>query len=138
MLSEPLENAFARRMQGSGGLQPKYVDARGLQRRAGRNNRIAAIDRVLRQSQVSHCDTWSTARRIHRQFIQIEGDVPVAVRNRLTVGLQSGVARGPLWGRLLAEMASGGQSALLTAVLNNAKSSWVPPQPFFDIGASMR
>ncbi|MGE8158674.1 NAD(P)/FAD-dependent oxidoreductase [Paraburkholderia sp. NPDC080076] len=50
----------------------------------------------------------------------------------------SGVARGTLWGRLLAEMASGGQSALLTAVLNNAKPGWVPPQPFFDIGASMR
>jgi glycine/D-amino acid oxidase-like deaminating enzyme len=50
----------------------------------------------------------------------------------------SGVARGTLWGRLLAEMASGGQSSLLTAVLSNAKPGWVPPRPFFDIGASMR
>jgi glycine/D-amino acid oxidase-like deaminating enzyme len=50
----------------------------------------------------------------------------------------SGVARGTLWGRLLAEMASGGQSALLTAVLDNAKPGWVPPRPFFDIGAAMR
>jgi len=50
----------------------------------------------------------------------------------------SGVARGTLWGRLLAEMASGGQSALLTTVLDNAKPGWLPPRPFFDIGASMR
>jgi glycine/D-amino acid oxidase-like deaminating enzyme len=50
----------------------------------------------------------------------------------------SGVARGTLWGRLLAEMASGGQSALLTSVLDNAKPGWLPPRPFFDIGASIR
>jgi glycine/D-amino acid oxidase-like deaminating enzyme len=50
----------------------------------------------------------------------------------------SGVARGTLWGRLLAEMASGGQSALLTSVLGNAKPGWLPPRPFFDIGASIR
>ncbi|WP_218883627.1 NAD(P)/FAD-dependent oxidoreductase [Burkholderia guangdongensis] len=50
----------------------------------------------------------------------------------------SGVARGTLWGRLLAEMASGGQSALLTAVLDNARPGWVPPRPFFDIGAAIR
>jgi glycine/D-amino acid oxidase-like deaminating enzyme len=50
----------------------------------------------------------------------------------------SGVARGTLWGRLLAEMASGGQSALLTAVLHHAQPGWLPPRPFFDIGAAMR
>ncbi|NPT44978.1 FAD-dependent oxidoreductase [Paraburkholderia sp. 1N] len=50
----------------------------------------------------------------------------------------SGVARGTLWGRLLAEMASGGQSALLTSVLGNAKPGWLPPRPFFDIGAALR
>jgi glycine/D-amino acid oxidase-like deaminating enzyme len=50
----------------------------------------------------------------------------------------SGVARGTLWGRLLAEMASGGQSTLLTSVLGNAKPGWLPPRPFFDIGASIR
>lgn len=50
----------------------------------------------------------------------------------------SGVARGTLWGRLLAEMASGGQSAVLTSVLNNARPGWLPPRPFFDIGASIR
>ena len=50
----------------------------------------------------------------------------------------SGVARGTLWGRLLAEMASGGQSALLTSVLDNANPGWLPPRPFFDIGASIR
>ena len=50
----------------------------------------------------------------------------------------SGVARGTLWGRLLAEMASGGQSALLTEVLDNARPGWLPPRPFFDIGAAIR
>jgi glycine/D-amino acid oxidase-like deaminating enzyme len=50
----------------------------------------------------------------------------------------SGVARGTLWGRLLAEMASGGQSALLTSVLANANPGWLPPRPFFDIGAAIR
>lgn len=50
----------------------------------------------------------------------------------------SGVARGTLWGRLLAEMASGGQSPLLDKVLNQATPGWLPPSPFFDIGASVR
>ncbi|MEQ6290173.1 NAD(P)/FAD-dependent oxidoreductase [Vogesella sp. GCM10023246] len=50
----------------------------------------------------------------------------------------SGVARGTLWGRLLAEMASGSQSALLSAVLEQAQPGWLPPRPFFDIGAAIR
>lgn len=50
----------------------------------------------------------------------------------------SGVARGTLWGRLLAEMASGSQSPLLGSVLSQAEPGWLPPSPFFDIGASLR
>ncbi|MFZ0155684.1 NAD(P)/FAD-dependent oxidoreductase [Pseudomonas sp.] len=50
----------------------------------------------------------------------------------------SGVARGTLWGRLLAEMASGSQSPLLSQVLSQAEPGWLPPRPFFDIGASLR
>lgn len=50
----------------------------------------------------------------------------------------SGVARGTLWGRLLAEMASGSQSSLLSSVLEQAAPGWLPPSPFFDIGASVR
>jgi glycine/D-amino acid oxidase-like deaminating enzyme len=50
----------------------------------------------------------------------------------------SGVARGTLWGRLLAEMASGSQSPLLSKVLSQADPGWLPPTPFFDIGASVR
>ncbi|WP_095146608.1 FAD-binding oxidoreductase [Pseudomonas sp. Irchel s3b6] len=50
----------------------------------------------------------------------------------------SGVARGTLWGRLLAEMASGSQSPLLDNVLAQAEPGWLPPAPFFDIGASVR
>ncbi|MNM64545.1 Gamma-glutamylputrescine oxidoreductase [compost metagenome] len=50
----------------------------------------------------------------------------------------SGVARGTLWGRLLVEMAIGADSPLLSDVLGQAKPGYLPPKPFFDIGASAR
>jgi len=50
----------------------------------------------------------------------------------------SGVARGTLWGRLLVEMAAGETSPLLTDVLGQAHPGYLPPRPFFDIGASLR
>ncbi|WP_202210748.1 NAD(P)/FAD-dependent oxidoreductase [Pseudomonas paraversuta] len=50
----------------------------------------------------------------------------------------SGVARGTLWGRLLAEMASGASSPLLQSVMDRARPGWLPPCPFFDIGAVLR
>jgi len=50
----------------------------------------------------------------------------------------SGVARGTLWGRLLVEMAAGEPSALLSDVLGQAHPGYLPPRPFFDIGASLR
>ena len=50
----------------------------------------------------------------------------------------SGVARGTLWGRLLAELASGASSALLQSVMDRAQPGWLPPRPFFDIGAVLR
>ncbi|MNO48908.1 Gamma-glutamylputrescine oxidoreductase [compost metagenome] len=50
----------------------------------------------------------------------------------------SGVARGTLWGRLLVEMAIGAESPLLSDVLGQAKPGYLPPKPFFDIGASAR
>ncbi|CAM3782629.1 FAD-dependent oxidoreductase [Pseudomonas reidholzensis] len=50
----------------------------------------------------------------------------------------SGVARGTLWGRLLVELASGADSALLGDVLSQAAPGYLPPKPFFDIGASVR
>lgn len=50
----------------------------------------------------------------------------------------SGVARGTLWGRLLAEMAAGCDSSLLRDVLSQARPGYLPPRPFFDIGASLR
>lgn len=50
----------------------------------------------------------------------------------------SGVARGTLWGRLLAEMASGASSPLLQSVMDRARPGWLPPRPFFDIGAVLR
>ncbi|MFK0095040.1 NAD(P)/FAD-dependent oxidoreductase [Pseudomonas sp. NPDC090592] len=50
----------------------------------------------------------------------------------------SGVARGTLWGRLLVEMAIGADSALLGDVLGQARPGYLPPRPFFDLGASVR
>lgn len=50
----------------------------------------------------------------------------------------SGVARGTLWGRLLAEMASGSSSPIIESVLHRAQPGWLPPKPFLDIGAMLR
>ncbi|CAI8723792.1 NAD(P)/FAD-dependent oxidoreductase [Pseudomonas serbica] len=50
----------------------------------------------------------------------------------------SGVARGTLWGRLLAELASGIDSPLLQSVIDRAQPGWLPPKPLLDIGAMLR
>ncbi|WP_079228806.1 NAD(P)/FAD-dependent oxidoreductase [Pseudomonas putida] len=50
----------------------------------------------------------------------------------------SGVARGTLWGRLLVEMAIGADSTLLGDVLGQASPGYLPPRPFFDLGAKLR
>lgn len=50
----------------------------------------------------------------------------------------SGVARGTLWGRLLADMAIGASSPLLSDVLGQANPGYLPPRPFFDVGAVAR
>jgi len=50
----------------------------------------------------------------------------------------SGVARGTLWGRLLAQMSSGIDSPLLASVMQRAQPGWLPPKPLLDIGAMLR
>lgn len=50
----------------------------------------------------------------------------------------SGVARGTLWGRLLAELASGIDSQVLQSVIERAQPGWLPPKPLLDIGAMLR
>lgn len=50
----------------------------------------------------------------------------------------SGVARGTLWGRLLAELASGVSSPILQSVMSRAQPGWLPPRPVLDIGAMLR
>lgn len=50
----------------------------------------------------------------------------------------SGVARGTLWGRLMAEWASGEHSSLLQSVIQRAQPGWLPPRPLFDLGALLR
>ncbi|MHC8380300.1 NAD(P)/FAD-dependent oxidoreductase [Pseudomonas sp. LB3P14] len=50
----------------------------------------------------------------------------------------SGVARGTLWGRLLAELASGASSPILESVMRRAQPGWLPPRLLLDIGAMLR
>ncbi|WP_455923156.1 NAD(P)/FAD-dependent oxidoreductase [Pseudomonas putida] len=50
----------------------------------------------------------------------------------------SGVARGTLWGRLLAELACDQRSPLLTSIIERARPGWLPPRPLLDIGAILR
>lgn len=81
--------------------------------------------------------TWtghlSASRSGQAYFAQVEeGVYAVAGCNG------SGVARGTLWGRLLAELASGIRSPLLTSVMQRAQPGWLPPKPFLDIGAMLR
>jgi glycine/D-amino acid oxidase-like deaminating enzyme len=47
----------------------------------------------------------------------------------------SGVSRGTAFGAALADYASGGQSTLIEDCLASAPGAWMPPRPFFDIGA---
>lgn len=49
-----------------------------------------------------------------------------------------GVSRGSMHGRLLAEMACGSQSSLLTDRLMLASPNWIPPEPFRGIGAIVK
>lgn len=49
-----------------------------------------------------------------------------------------GVPRGTIHGKLLAEMACGSQSSLLTDRLMLAGPNWIPPEPFRGIGARAR
>ncbi|WP_354107899.1 FAD-binding oxidoreductase [Bradyrhizobium sp. LB14.3] len=46
-----------------------------------------------------------------------------------------GLSRGSMHGKLLAEMACGSQSSLLTDRLMLASPNWIPPEPFRGIGA---
>lgn len=56
-----------------------------------------------------------------------------------SVGCQgAGVVRGTIYGKLLAEMAAGSQSSLLTDRLKAASPKWIPPEPFRGIGAISR
>jgi glycine/D-amino acid oxidase-like deaminating enzyme len=50
---------------------------------------------------------------------------------------KAGVVRGTINGHLLAEMACGGQSALLSDRLALKGPSWIPPEPFRRIGVKM-
>lgn len=50
----------------------------------------------------------------------------------------SGVSRGTIMGRLIAEMALGGQSDTLSDILSLTHPSLIPPRPLLDIGVKFR
>lgn len=50
----------------------------------------------------------------------------------------SGIARGTIMGRLIADLAMGAASDLLSDALSLIKPALIPPRPFFDIGAVVR
>lgn len=50
----------------------------------------------------------------------------------------SGVSRGTIMGKLIADLALGAQSDLLSDALNLIKPSLIPPRPFFDLGVRSR
>lgn len=110
--------------------------ARELQQR--RQHHLTGLQRRFPQLGEKDIEyTWSghlsASRSGQPYFAQIEdGLFAVAGCNG------SGVARGTLWGRLLAELASGSSSALLSRVLDRARPGWLPPQPLLDIGALFR
>lgn len=114
-----------RDLSGSDLVQRRQHHALGLQRRFP----------WLTEQDIQH--TWtghlSASRTGQPYFAQVEeGVFAVAGCNG------SGVARGTLWGRLLAELASGATSPLLDSVMSRARPGWLPPRPFFDIGAMLR
>lgn len=50
----------------------------------------------------------------------------------------SGVSRGTIMGRLVAELALGGQSGLISDALSLARPNLLPPRPFLDVGLTWR
>jgi glycine/D-amino acid oxidase-like deaminating enzyme len=50
----------------------------------------------------------------------------------------SGLSRGSIMGKLIADLILGAQSDLLSDALNLIKPNLIPPRPFFDIGARLR
>lgn len=106
-------------------LQRRQHHARGLQRRFP----------WLTEQDIDY--TWtghlSASRSGQPYFARVENNLyAIAGCNG------SGVARGTLWGRLLAEWASGDSSPLLQSVLQRAQPGWLPPRPLFDLGALLR
>lgn len=49
----------------------------------------------------------------------------------------SGVSRATIMGKLIADLALGSQSELLSSAVNLIKPNLIPPRPFFDIGARL-
>jgi glycine/D-amino acid oxidase-like deaminating enzyme len=116
--------------------RPSDFSARELQAR--RNHHVIGLQRRFPWLGANDIDfTWSghlsASRSGQPYFSKVEeGLFAVAGCNG------SGVARGSLWGRLLAEFASGASSPLLQSVISRAQPGWLPPRPLLDLGAKVR
>ncbi len=113
-------------------------DLSGNELRVRRQHHVVGLQRRfpwLTEQDIQH--TWTghlSASRSGQPFFSRleEGVFAVAGCNG------SGVARGTLWGRLLAELASDIGSPMLDAVMRRAQPGWLPPRPLLDIGALLR
>ncbi|MGE8186323.1 NAD(P)/FAD-dependent oxidoreductase [Pseudomonas sp. NPDC086278] len=113
-------------------------DLSGSELRVRRQHHVLGLQRRfawLTEQDIEH--TWtghlSASRSGQAYFSRVEeGVYAVAGCNG------SGVARGTLWGRLLAELASGIGSPMLDSVMRRAQPGWLPPRPLLDIGAFVR
>ncbi|NVZ20611.1 NAD(P)/FAD-dependent oxidoreductase [Pseudomonas costantinii] len=106
-------------------LQRRHHHVRGLQRRFPWLN-----EQDIHYTWTGHL---SASRSGQPYFAKVENNLyAIAGCNG------SGVARGTLWGRLMAEWASGESSPLLQSVIQRAQPGWLPPRPLFDLGALLR
>ena len=86
--AKPLHHLRARGMRRRRRLQAQRINAPGFQRQPERDNEHATIDGFFSQGQVSHGHPQAARSSIQRQFIEIEGDVPIGLQ-RFAVGTAS-------------------------------------------------
>jgi glycine/D-amino acid oxidase-like deaminating enzyme len=81
--------------------------------------------------------TWSGNICVSRNSKPVFGEVS---KNVFAAGCYnaSGVARGSIMGKLIVDHALAAPSDLLEKTLSLGKPAWLPPRPFFDLGAKAR
>ncbi|MNF88867.1 hypothetical protein D3C84_713700 [compost metagenome] len=69
-------------------MQIQRVNTACCQRPAKRDNQYPSLYRLACQRHIRHRHTQSSCRRIQRQFIEVEGDVPVIIQRFTAIGRQ--------------------------------------------------